>query len=206
FRVGIAGKRVEDAELAVLSFQRIEFVSIYDLVLAPVAVDEPHRDGQRLVRRVLGHAFEGRDSDPSRDEHRRAHFVQDEVADRAEDANLVTGLEGREGALVGGVREADRVFEVRAGGARREGHGARVHALLGLQLQERKLRGPEREARRFLSNIQSEKYCSKTFLAPLIQSLKSGQFLSSVMIKNKSLSVLESSHPRLGLASSSSSP
>src|SRR5439155_768833 len=130
--------------------QRLEFGSIHDLVLAPVAVDEPNRDGQRLVRRVFGHAFEGRDSDPSRDEHRGARFVQDEVADRAEDANLVIGLEGREGALVRGFREPDRVFEVGARGTRRERHGARVHAVLGLQLQERELRGPEREAHRFL--------------------------------------------------------
>src|SRR5439155_9333337 len=54
-------------------------------------------------------------------------FVQHEVADRAEDADLVARSKGREGALVRGVREADRVFEVRARGSRREGHGARVH-------------------------------------------------------------------------------
>src|SRR2546426_7526003 len=148
--VGRAREGVEHAEVRVQGLQRLEFASIYDLVLAPIAVDEPNRDGQRLVRRVLGHAFERRDSDPSRDEHRRARFVQDEVADWAEDADLVTGLEGREGALVWRVREADRVFEVGARGTRRERHGARVHALLGLQLQERELRGPERETRWFL--------------------------------------------------------
>src|SRR6266581_1101405 len=47
-------------------------------------------------------------------------------------------------------KTADRVFEVRARGTRRERHGARVHALLGLQLEERELSGTEREARRFL--------------------------------------------------------
>src|SRR2546422_2879755 len=76
--------------------------------------------------------------------------MQHEVADWSEDANLVIGLEGREGALVGGVREADRVFEMGARGTRREGHGARVHALLGLQLQERELRWTVRESLRFL--------------------------------------------------------
>src|SRR3989441_9776408 len=76
--------------------------------------------------------------------------MQHEVADWSEDANLVIGPEGREGALVGGVREADRVFEVGARGTRRERHGARVHALLGLQLEERELRGPECEGLRFL--------------------------------------------------------
>src|SRR5437867_3355316 len=146
----------------VQGLQRLEFASIYDLVLAPIAVDEPNRDGQRLVRRVLGHAFEGRDADPSRDEHRRARFVQDEVADWAEDADLVTGPEGRKGALVWRVREADRVFEVGARGTRREGHGARVHALLGLQLQERELRGPEREARRFLRLDRARARCERS--------------------------------------------
>src|SRR2546422_3494883 len=54
-------------------FKHLEFASIHDLVLAPIAVDEPNRDGQRLVRRVLGHAFEGRDTDPSRDERSEEH-------------------------------------------------------------------------------------------------------------------------------------
>src|SRR3989441_12006709 len=148
--VGRAREGVEHAEVRVQGLQRLEFASIYNLVLAPIAVDEPNRDGQRLVRRVLGHAFQGRDADATRDEHRRARFVQHEVADWAEDADLVVGLEGREGALVGGVREPDRVFEVGARGTRREGHGSRVQALLGLQLQERELRGTEGEGLRFL--------------------------------------------------------
>src|SRR3989441_9443723 len=160
--VGRAREGVEHAEVWVQGLQRLKFASVYDLVLAPIAVDEPNRDGQRLVRRVLGHALEGRDADPSRDEHRRARFVKDEVADRAEDANLVIGPEGREGALVRGVREADRVFEVGARGTRREGHGARVHALLGLQLQERELRGPEREARRFLRLDRTGARCERS--------------------------------------------
>src|SRR5436309_5225043 len=145
-----AGKGVEHAEPGVLPFERIELVSIYDLVLAPVAVDEPDRDGQRFVGCIFGHALEGRDPDASRQQDRGPRFVQHEVADRAEDADLFAGLKGDERTLVRGVRDADRVFEVRARGTRRERHGARVHALLGLQLEERELGGTECEGLRLL--------------------------------------------------------
>src|SRR5207249_5429614 len=146
----VAGEGVEDAEAGVLLLERIEFESIYDLVLAPVAMDEPDRDGQRLVGRIFGHAFERRDPDASRQEDRGPRFVEHEVTDRAEDGDLVARPQGREGALVGGVREADRVFEVRARGARGQRHGARVHPLLGLQLKEGELGGTEAEGLRFL--------------------------------------------------------
>src|SRR6266550_4795768 len=92
----VAGEGVEDAETGVLLFQRIEFGSIYDLVLAPVAMDEPDRDGQGLVGRIFGHAFEGRDPDASRQEDRGPRLVEHEVADRAEDGDLVAGPQGRE--------------------------------------------------------------------------------------------------------------
>src|SRR5438876_6638476 len=146
----VAGEGVEDPETGVLLLERIDFESIHDLVLAPVAMDEPDRDGQRLVGRVFSHAFEGRDPDASRQEDRGPRLVEHEVADRAEDGDLVARLQGRESALVWGVRDADRVFEVRARGARGERHGARVHALLGLQLKERELGGTEGERLGFL--------------------------------------------------------
>src|SRR5467141_744424 len=146
----VAGEGVEDAETGVLLLERIEFESIHDLVLAPVAMDEPDRDRQRLVGRVFGHALEGRNPDASRQEDRGPRFVEHEVADGAEDGDLVAGLQGRESALVGGVREADRLFEVRARGARGERHGPRVHPLLGLQLKERELGGTEGEGLGFL--------------------------------------------------------
>src|SRR2546425_3456327 len=82
-----------------------------------------HATPRTLVGRIFGHPLEGRDPDASRQKYRRPRFVQHEVADRAEDADLVAGPQACEGALVGGVRKADRVFEVRARGARRERHG-----------------------------------------------------------------------------------
>ena len=66
--VGGAGERVEHPEVSVPPLQRLQFVSVDDLVLVWVAVDEPDRNGQRPVCCVLGHAFEGRDADSSRDE------------------------------------------------------------------------------------------------------------------------------------------
>src|SRR6266545_181774 len=65
-------------------------------------------------------------------------------------ADLVVGLEGRKGTLVGRVREPHRVLEVRPRGTCRERHRARVHALLGRQLEERELSWTECEVLRFL--------------------------------------------------------
>src|SRR5437762_964349 len=59
-------------------------------------------------------------------------------------------LEGCEGALEWGVGEADGVLEVRARGTRCERHGPRVHALVGLQLEEGELGRPEDKRLRFL--------------------------------------------------------
>src|SRR6266550_136899 len=155
------GEGIEDAETGVLLLEGIEFESIHDLVLAPVAMDEPDRDGQRLVGRVFGHALERRDPDASRQEDRGPRFVEHEVADRAEDGDLVAGLQGGESAFVGGVREADRVFEVRARGTRGERHGARVHPLFGLQLKERELGGTEGEGLGFLQFDRTGARCER---------------------------------------------
>ena len=75
--VGGAGERVEHPEVSVPPFQCLQFVSVNDLVLAWVAVDEPDRNGQGPVRGVLGHSFsfEGSDADSSRDEDRGPRFV-----------------------------------------------------------------------------------------------------------------------------------
>ena len=91
---------MEDTEPRVLFLQRIEFVPIHDFVLCPVAVHKTDWDGQRFVGRVFGHAFERRDPDASREEDRGLGVVQDEVSNRAEDGDLVAGLQGGEGALV----------------------------------------------------------------------------------------------------------
>src|SRR5207249_8552627 len=128
--VVVAGEGVEDAETGVLLLERIEFESIYDFVLAPVAMDEPDRDAQRLVGRVFGHAFERRDPDATRQEDRGPRFVEHEVTNRAEDGDPVAGPQGRASALVGGVRGADRVFEGRARWTRRDRHASLRHPLL----------------------------------------------------------------------------
>src|SRR5207237_6353207 len=147
---GRTGEGVEDAEVRVLLRQRIEFVWVQDLVLARVAEDEPDRNRQGLVRRVFRHPFEGRNADSSREKDRGPRFVQHEIADWSEDADFVPRLEGCEGGLAWGVGEADGVLEVRARGTRCEGHGPRVHALIGLQLEEGELGRPEDERLRFL--------------------------------------------------------
>src|SRR5438552_3288985 len=134
---------------------------VYDLGLAPLAMDVQDWVGQRPFGRIFGHGFESRDPDASRQEDRGPRFVEHEVADRAEDGDLVAGPQGRESALVGGVRDADRVFEVRPCRARGEGHGARVHPLLGLQLKERELGGTEGEGLGFLHLDRTGARCER---------------------------------------------
>src|SRR5207245_5637203 len=112
-RIGRAREGVSYAEVRVLFFQRVEFVSVYNLVLAPIAVNELDRDGERFVGRIFGHAFERRDPDASRQEHGGTRFVQHEVANRAKDTGFVAGPQGCERALVRRVREADRIRKVR---------------------------------------------------------------------------------------------
>src|SRR5207245_1890844 len=109
-RMGGWREGVSYAEVRVLFFQCFEFVSIHNLVLAPIAVNEPDRDGECFVGRIFGHAFERRDPDPSRQEHGGMRFVQHEVANRAKDTGFVAGPQARERALVGGIREADRIL------------------------------------------------------------------------------------------------
>src|SRR5207247_9106420 len=101
--VVVAGEGVEDAETGVLRLERIEFGSIYDLVLAPVAMDEPDRDGQRLVGRIFGHAFERRDPDASSQEDRGPGFMEHAVAERTEASELVARLQCHASSLVGTI-------------------------------------------------------------------------------------------------------
>src|SRR3989442_5657310 len=89
--IGGARESVLYAEFLILFFQRVEFLSVHNLVLASIAVNEPDRDRDRFVGRIFGHAFEGRDADASRQEHGGAPLVQHEVANRAQEAGLVAG-------------------------------------------------------------------------------------------------------------------
>src|SRR5262249_52881173 len=75
-RTDRAGERVQHAEVRVLPFQRRQLGSVRNFVFAATAVDEPDRNGQFAAGCIFGHAFEGRDADPSGDENRGSGFVQ----------------------------------------------------------------------------------------------------------------------------------
>ena len=89
--------------------------------------------GRRTLER-LGEVRQRRDPDPAADEQRPRHVEPEAVAERAEDGDLVAGLERGERARA----RADRVDQERELAARREAerHRPRQHAARRLEHEE----------------------------------------------------------------------